>query len=324
LKTLAIVVHETGGPEVLRLEPRELAEPGAGEVSVRVAAAGVNFIDIYFRTGLYPQALPFAEGLEGVGVVEALGPGVTSFARGDRVAWASVLGSYAERIVAPEASLVRVPDGVSDAQAAAAMLQGMTAHYLVHATRTTRPGDLALVHAAAGGVGLLLVQMLKASGARVIATCSTAAKCALATEAGADHVIRYTETDFCEAARELSDGRGVDVVYDSVGRTTFDGSLASLRPRGLLVLFGQSSGPVASFDLNRLNPAGSLFVTRPSLAHYTASRAELEARAGAVLEAVASGTLRVRVGAEHPLAEAPEAHRALEGRKTTGKLLLRP
>ena len=304
----AIFVRENGGPEVLSLEPHEPGPPGPGQVRVRIAAAGLNFIDVYFRAGLYPRPLPFVLGLEGAGVVEAVGSEVQTLAAGDRVAWSSVPGSYAEAVIAPERQLVRVPDGVSEEQAAALMLQGMTAHYLVHGTRDTRPGDSALVHAAAGGVGLLLIQFLKAAGATVLGTCSSEEKAKLAREAGADQVILY----------------GVDVVYDSVGRTTFEGSLRSLRPRGLLALFGQSSGVVPVFDLSRLNPLGSLFVTRPSLAHYTATRAELEERAGHVLGAVADGTLQLRIGARFPLAQAAEAHRALEGRTTSGKVLLIP
>ena len=320
----AVVIHATGGPEVLTLEERDPGPPGADAVRVRVHAAGVNFIDIYFRTGLYPAPLPFVLGLEGAGVVEAVGEHVEGLAPGDRVAWASVPGSYAEVVVAPADRVVRVPDAVPLDVAAASMLQGMTAHYLVHGTRETRPGDVALAHAAAGGVGLLLVQTLKAAGARVIGTCSTAEKEVLAREAGADEVIRYTERDFTAEARRLTDGRGVDVVYDSVGATTFDGSLAALRVRGLLVLFGQSSGPVPPFDLQRLNLGGSLFITRPSLTHYTRDRAELELRARAVLGGVAAGRLRVRIGARFPLAEAAAAHRALEGRATAGKVLLLP
>ncbi|MDH3521473.1 MAG: quinone oxidoreductase [Myxococcales bacterium] len=324
MKARAITVHETGGANVLQLETRELPAPGAGEVQLRVSAIGVNFIDVYFRTGLYPRPLPFVPGLEGAGVIERLGPDVEALEPGARVAWASVPGSYAERLIARAADLVRIPDAVSDTLAAAVMLQGMTAHYLAHGTRSTRPGDVALVHAAAGGTGLLLVQQLKAAGATVLGTCSSAEKEALAREAGADHVIRYTETDFAAAVRAWTHGRGVDVVYDSVGSASFDGSLACLRPRGLLVLFGQSSGPVPAFDLNRLNTSGSLFITRPSLFHYLSTRAELEERAGAVLEAVAARDLRVRIHAEFPLAEAAEAQRALEGRRTAGKLLLRP
>jgi NADPH2:quinone reductase len=293
-------------------------------VRVAVGAAGVNFIDVYFRTGLYPRPLPFVEGLEGAGVVEAVGDGVTGLAAGDRVAWAGVPGSYADRVLAPAERVVRIPDGVEDTRAAAVLLQGMTAHYLAHGVRETRAGDVALVHAAAGGTGLLLVQILTQAGATVIGTCSTAEKEALARGAGAAHVIRYDETDFVDAVREISGGRGADVVYDSVGQSTFEGSLRSLRPRGLLALFGQASGPVPPFDLRQLNDFGSLFVTRPSLAHYTQSRAELEERAGDVLGAVVRGELAVRIGAEYPLAEAAEAQRALEGRRTTGKVLLRP
>jgi NADPH2:quinone reductase len=318
----AVWVRRTGGPEVLEPGEHDPGAPGPGQARVHVAAAGVNFIDVYFRTGLYPRPLPFVAGLEGAGRVESVGPGVAGLAAGDRVAWASVPGSYAESVIAPAALLVRVPDAVDDETAAAAMLQGMTAHYLAHGVRTTRPGDTALVHAAAGGVGLLLVETLKRLGARVVGTCSTPAKAALAREAGADAVVLYGQEDFAKAAREATDGRGVDVVYDSVGRDTFEKSLASLRPRGLLVLFGQSSGGVPPFDLGRLNALGSLFVTRPSLAHYTATREELELRAGEVLASIAAGRLRVRIGARFPLAEARAAHEALEGRRTTGKVIL--
>jgi NADPH2:quinone reductase len=324
MKIHAIEVGSTGGPEVLQLAERELGDPGPGQVRIRTRAAGVNYIDVYFRTGLYPRPLPFVAGLEGAGEVESAGPDVTSLSPGDRVAWSSVPGSYATGVLAPAASVVRVPDGVGDAVAAAAMLQGMTAHYLVHGVRVTRSGDVALVHAAAGGAGLLLVQLLKTAGAIVIGTCSTPEKEELVRAAGADHVIRYTERAFAPEVREWTRGRGVDVVYDSVGQSTFEGSLASLRPRGLLALFGQSSGPVPPFDLGRLNGMGSLFVTRPSLAHYTADRAEFELRAGAVFDAIAAGQLHVRIGAEFPLASAADAHRALEGRATTGKVLLRP
>jgi NADPH2:quinone reductase len=285
----------------------------------------VNFIDVYFRSGLYPRPLPFVSGLEGAGVVEAVGPGVTGLAAGDRVAWASAPGSYADAVLAPADRLVRVPSGIGDDVAAAAMLQGMTAHYLCRSTFPVKPGDTALVHAAAGGVGLLLCQMLRGVGATVIGTCGSAEKEKLAREAGADHVIRYNEApDFAADVRRLTHGRGVDVAYDSVGQTTFEGSLKSLRPRGMLVLYGQSSGPVPPFDLRRLNDLGSLFITRPSLAHYTQDRAELELRAGEVLEAIAAGRLRVRIGARFPLADAAAAHRALEGRQTTGKVLLTP
>ena len=320
----AIVVHEHGGSEVLRLEERDPGEPGPGSVRIRSSASGVNFIDVYMRAGLYPLPTPFVAGLEGAGIVEGLGPGAEGFAEGDRVAWSSVPGSYAEVLIAPEDRLVPIPEGVSDEVAAAAMLQGMTAHYLVDGVRKTTPGDTAIVHAAAGGVGLLLIQALKAARARVMGTCSTEEKEGLARQAGADEVVRYTEQDFASAAREWTGGLGVDVVYDSVGRTTFEASMKSLKPRGLLCLYGQSSGVVPPFDLNRLNAMGSLFVTRPSLAHYTASRAELLERAGAVLGAIAGGDLQVRIGTRFPLEQARSAHDALEGRRTTGKVLLLP
>jgi len=320
----AIVVSRTGGPEVLEWRDRDPGAPGPGQARIAVRAAGVNYIDVYFRTGLYPRPLPFAAGLEGAGVVEALGPDVRGLAVGDRVAWASVPGSYAQAVVAPAQVLVRVPAGVSDDVAAAAMLQGMTAHYLCRAAFPVKSGDTALVHAAAGGVGLLLVQMLRGLGATVIATCSTADKEKLAREAGAAHVIRYSEVEFQPEVRRLTGGRGVDAVYDAVGRTTFDGSLRSLRPRGMLVLYGQSSGPVPPFELRQLNDLGSLFLTRPSLAHYTATREELEQRAGDVLGAIAAGRLHVRIGARFAIADAAAAHRALEGRATTGKVVLTP
>lgn len=281
--TNASVVHQIGGPEVLRYEEHEPGLPQAGQARVRVTACGVNFIDVYYRTGLYARPLPFVEGSEGAGVVEAIGAGVGHIAVGDRVAWAHVSGSYAGAVVGLADKMVRIPPGVSDELAAAVILQGMTAHYLVHATRTTSPGDTALVHAAAGGVGLLLVQMLRAAGATVIGTCSTEDKARLVKEAGAQHVVLYTKENFTDEARRLTNGRGVDVVYDSVGQATFEGSLRALRPRGLLALFGQSSGPVPPLDLRRLNELGSLFVTRPTLAHYTLDRAELEMRATAVL-----------------------------------------
>jgi NADPH2:quinone reductase len=318
----AIVVGTVGGPEVLQLAERDPGPPGAGQARVRVVAAGVNFIDVYFRTGAYPRPLPFVAGLEGAGRVEAVGEGVAGIAPGDRVAWASVPGSYAEVVNAPAAQLVHVPDAVPDERAAAVMLQGMTAHYLVYALREPRPGDWALVHAASGGTGLLLVQLLRSAGVRVIGTCSSDEKAALVREAGAERIVRYTDEDFVAAARAASGGRGVDVVYDGVGRTTFDGSLASLRPRGLLALFGQASGAVPPLDLQRLSAGGSLMLTRPSLAHFVATREELELRAGAVLGAVAEGSLNVRIGARFPLREAGEGHRALEGRATTGKVIL--
>ena len=320
----AIFVRETGGSDVLRFEPHDPGAPGKDQVRIRVRACGVNFIDVYFRTGLYPRPLPFVAGLEGAGEVEAAGEGVTEFRPGDRVAWASASASYAGATVAPADRLVRVPQGVSDEVAGAVMLQGMTAHYLSHAVRTPQQGDTALVHTAAGGTGLLLVQMLKRAGVHVLGTCGSAEKEALVREAGADHVIRYRERDVASEVRRLTDGRGVHVAYDSVGQSTFEGSLRSLRPRGLLVLFGQSSGAVPPLDLRRLAELGSLYVTRPSLAHYTEDREELLRRGGEVLHAVESGALRVKIGARFPLREARAAHEALESRSTTGKVLLVP
>lgn len=322
MSTHAIFVHETGGPERICWEPLELEAPGPGQVRVAVAAAGVNFIDVYFRSGQYPRPLPFVLGLEGAGVIEALGPDAGSFAVGDRVAWSTVPGSYAQAVNAPVAGLIKLPDGIASDVAAAVMLQGMTAHYLCRSTFAVEPGDTVLVHAAAGGVGLLLTQMLRSLGASVIGTCSTPEKELLAKAAGAEHVIRYDECDFADRVAELTGGAGCEVVYDSVGRSTFEGSLRSLRPRGTLALFGQSSGAVAPFDLQQLNQLGSLYVTRPSLAHYTASRDELEHRATDVLGAVARGELDVRIGARFELERAEDAHRALEGRLTSGKVLL--
>ncbi|MBW4720925.1 quinone oxidoreductase family protein [Saccharothrix obliqua] len=320
----AVVVHATGGPEVLRFDDVEPRTPGAGELVVDVAAAGVNYIDTYHREGRYPLPLPFGIGLEGTGRVAAVGPDVSGFAVGDRVAWAAAQGSYAEQVVVRAEVAVRVPDGVDDDTAGALMLQGLTAHYLVSSTYPVREGDTVLVHAAAGGVGLLLVQLAKARGARVIGTVSTDAKEALAREAGADEVIRYDRVDFAPVVRELTGGEGVAAAYDGVGAATFDGSLDSLRPRGFLVLFGASSGAVAPVDPLRLNKAGSVYLTRPSLVAYTATRAELEQRARELFAAVESGALAVRVGGRYPLAEARRAHEDLEGRRTTGKLLLIP
>ncbi|MFO0688545.1 MAG: quinone oxidoreductase [Myxococcota bacterium] len=324
MKTMAIQVRAVGGPEVLAPSELDLAAPGPGQVLLRIERIGVNFIDTYHRTGHYPLPLPFVPGVEAAGVVEAVGEGVRVVAVGDRAAFAMVTGSYAEACLVPAAKLVRLPDGLSTELAAATLLQGMTAHYLAHGVRTTRPGDTALVHAAAGGTGGLLVQTLKAAGARVLATCSSEAKAELARAAGADEVVLYGSEDFRARARAFGGGRGVDVVYDSVGQSTFEGSLASLRPRGLLCLFGQSSGAVPPFDLARLSNAGSLFVTRPGLAHYIATRAELEERAGWVFDGLLSGRLRQTIGGRHPLREAARAHRELEGRGTTGKLVLEP
>lgn len=318
----AIVATKHGGPETLALCERPDHAPGPGQARVRVAAAGVNFIDVYHRTGLYPMPEPVALGQEGAGVVEAVGDGVTEMRAGDRVAWSSVPGSYATHVVAQVEQLVPVPDGVDLRVAAAAMLQGMTAQYLSRATFPLRAGHTCLVHAAAGGVGLLLCQMGRRAGARVLGTVSTDEKARLAREAGAAETIRYDRVDFAAEARALTGGRGVDVVYDSVGKTTFDGSLSSLALRGTMVLFGQSSGKVPPVDLTIFSQKGSLFFTRPSLAHYTHARGELLERAGDVLGQVARGELAIRIGATFPLEDAAEAHRALEGRRTTGKVLL--
>jgi NADPH2:quinone reductase len=320
----AVVVTEHGGPEVLRVEERPTPEPGPGELRVDVGAAGVNYIDTYQRSGGYPIPTPFTLGLEGAGRVSAVGDGVSDVAVGDRVAWAAGPGSYAEQVVIPAAMAVPVPDKVSDELPAALPLQGMTAHYLAYSTFPIGAGHTAVVHAAAGGVGLLLTQLVKERGGRVLATVSTEEKEKLAIEAGADEVIRYDEVDFATEVRRLTDGVGADVVYDGVGATTFDGGLASLRPRGMLVLYGAASGPVPPFDLQRLNAAGSLFVTRPSLGHHIATRAELLSRASDLLSLVTAGRLAVRIGHRYPLAEATQAHRDLQGRRTTGKLLLLP
>jgi NADPH2:quinone reductase len=320
----AIQIHETGGPEVLRLAEFPIPQPGAGQVLIRVEAAGVNFIEIYFRKGVYKAALPLTPGSEAAGTVEVLGPGVMGFNAGDRVASASVLGSYAEYALVPAAQLVRVPAGLTPEAAAATMLQGMTAHYLSHSTFPLKAGDTALIHAGAGGVGLLLTQMASRLGARVIATVSTPVKAELSRAAGAAEVILYTSQDFVAEVKRLTGGKGVDVVYDSVGGTTFEGSLNCLRPRGLLVLFGASSGPVPPFNLIQLSSKGSLFVTRPTLAHYVATRAELDWRSSDVLGWVARGELKLRTEFVYPLAEAARAQTDLEARRTTGKILLKP
>lgn len=324
----AIRIHSLGGPEVLQLEDISDPLPKEGEAIVRIEAAGLNFIDCYFRSGLYKgPALPFTLGQEAAGTVATLGPGVTGatdIAVGDRVAYTSVHGAYAERAAVPAARLVKLPPGVSTRQGAAIMLQGLTAHYLACSTFSLKEGDVCLIHAAAGGVGQLLCQVAKIRGARVLGTVSTEAKAVLAREAGADEVIRYDEVDFAAEARRLTGGHGVQVVYDGVGRTTFDKSLDSLARRGMMVLFGASSGPVPPVDLSVLNPKGSLYVTRPSLAHYIATTEELQRRAEDVLGWIAEGKLKINIGLELPLAEAAEAHRALEGRRTTGKVLLIP
>jgi NADPH2:quinone reductase len=320
----AIRIHENGGPEVLRLDDIPVPEPGPGQVLVQLAASGINFIDIYQREGHYTVPLPLTLGQEGGGVVTALGPDVTEVHVGDQVAYTNIPGAYAEYAVVPVARLVPVPQGVDIRQAVAVMLQGMTAHYLTHSTYPLKQGETALVHAAAGGVGLLLVQLAKHLGARVIGTTSTEEKAQLARAAGADEVILYTQEDFVARTRALTNGRGVDVVYDSVGKTTFMGSLECLHPRGYMVIFGQSSGPVPPIDVQILNAKGSLFLTRPTLAHYIADRAELLHRTSDLFGMMAQGTLQVRIGATFPLAEAAAAQQALAGRQTTGKVLLIP
>ena len=320
----AIVVENTGGPDVLVYSDAEKPAPKAGEALVKLEAVGVNFIDVYHRTGLYPLPRPFIPGMEAAGTVEAVGEGVSEVSVGDRVAYAMQPGAYAEYAAVPAWKLVNVPTGVSAEQAAATMLQGMTAHYLVTSVYALKAGDTALIHAAAGGVGLLLIQLAKRIGARAIGTVSTEAKAQLAREAGADEIILYTEQDFEAEARRLTDGKGVQVVYDSVGQTTFLKSLNSLAPRGMLALFGQSSGPVASFDPGLLAQKGSLFLTRPSLAQYAATREELLWRAGELFNWINAGELKLRIEKTFPLADAAEAHRQLEGRKTTGKVLLIP
>jgi NADPH2:quinone reductase len=319
----AIRVHAVGGPEVLIFEDAPAPAPGPKEALVRLSASGVNFIDIYHRIGLYPLPLPFIPGNEGAGVVEAVGGEVTDVRPGDRVAFAMTTGAYAELAVVPAWRLVPIPKSVDFEAAAASMLQGMTAHYLAHSTFPLKPGHQALVHAAAGGVGLLLVQMAKKCGARVLGTVSTEAKAEAARRAGADVIIRYTEEDFEAAVKRETDGRGLDVVYDSVGVTTFDKSLRCLKPRGMLVLFGQSSGPVPPVDPGELAKRGSLFLTRPTLAHYTLDRAETLERAGDVLSWMESGELDVAIERVLPLKDAAEAHRLLEARRTSGKLVLK-
>jgi NADPH2:quinone reductase len=320
----AIQIQEIGGPEVLRLTELPIPEPGHGQVLIRVEAVGVNFVEVYFRKGVYKTTVPFTPGSEAAGTVEKLGPGVKDFEEGDLVASVSVLGSYAEYALVPAAQLVKVPSRLSPEQAAAAMLQGMTAHYLAYSTFELKAGNTALVHAGAGGVGLLLTQIAARLGAKVITTVSTKEKAELSREAGAMEAILYTEEDFEAEVKRITNGKGVDVVYDSVGKTTFDKSLNCLRPRGMLALFGASSGPVPPFDLIQLSGKGSLFITRPTLWHHVATRAELEWRAGKILDWAATGELKLRTEHMYPLAEAAQAQIDLEGRKTTGKILLEP
>jgi NADPH:quinone reductase len=320
----AVRIHETGGPEVLRVDQIDLPEPDDGEVLVRVEHAGLNFIDTYQRSGKYPLELPATIGMEAAGIVEAVGAGVDDLAEGDRVAYTGVQGAYAEAAVVPADRAVAVPEGVSSRVAAATLLQGMTAHYLTHSTYVLDEGDTCLVYAASGGVGHLLTQIASRRGAHVVGTVSTEEKAELAREAGAHEVIRYDETDVVAAVDDLTDGHGVDVVYDSVGQATFQGSLRCLRPRGYLVLYGQSSGPVDPLDPQELNRNGSLFLTRPSLMHYIARPAELAWRAGDLFDWIRDGGLEVRVDLEFALEEAADAHRYIEGRKTKGKVILTP
>ena len=320
----AIRVHTPGGPEVMKLE--EVPEPkaGPGQAVVKLEAAGLNYIDVYFRTGMYKAPLPLTPGLEGAGTVTQLGDGVKDLKPGDRVAYTGIPGSYAQMNVCPADRLVKLPDKLSFRDGAASMLQGMTAHYLTRSTYPLKSGDTCLVHAAAGGMGLLLTQMGKMFGATVIGTVSTDEKAALAKQAGADHVILYSKQDFVAEVKRITGNRGVDVIYDGVGATTFEKGLTCIRPRGVMALYGAASGPVAPLDLQLLNANGSLFVTRPSLNHHIASREELVQRSGDVLGWIRDGKLKLRVETTFPLDKAGEAHRALEGRKTTGKVLLIP
>ena len=320
----AIRVHAAGGPEVLKLDEIPSPTPKTGEALVKVDAAGLNYIDVYFRTGMYKAELPLTLGMEAGGTVTAVGANVSEVKVGDKVAYTGVAGAYAEQAVVASSKLVVLPSGVSTKQGAAAMLQGMTAHYLACSTYPLKKGDTCLVHAAAGGVGLLLCQIAKLRGARVIGTVSTDDKAKLAREAGADETIIYTRQDFEAEVKRMTDGKGVQVVYDAVGKTTWDKSLNSLAPRGLIALYGASSGPIGQIDPQIFNAKGSLFLTRPSLGHYTATREELLQRAGEVLGWVRDGKLKLRMEFEFPLKDAAEAHRALEGRKTTGKVLILP
>jgi NADPH:quinone reductase len=320
----AIQVQKTGGPEVLTLVDLSIPKPKANEAVVKIAASGINFIDVYFREGRYPATLPFVDGQEAAGTVTEVGSEVKSVKPGDRVAYSNVIGSYAEYAAVPAERLVQVPDKISDQQAAAAMLQGMTAHYLINTTYPLKKGETALIHAAAGGVGLLLVQMAKNIGARVIGTAGSEEKAKLARDAGADEVIIYTNQDFEAETKRLTENKGVHVVYDGVGKSTFEKGLNVLRPRGYMVLFGGASGAVSPFDPIALSQKGSLFVTRPSLVHYIATRQELEHRSSDVFNMIVAGKLKLRVGHVYKLEEVQQAHRDLEGRKTTGSIVLQP
>ncbi len=323
--TRAIRIHQTGGPEVMMWEDVTVPTPGVGEIAVRHTAVGVNFIDVYHRTGLYPMQLPAVLGLEAAGIVEAVGPEVTDFRPGDRVAYANPpIGAYAERRVMPAHRAVALPATISDTQAAGMMLKGMTAQYLLRRTYPVTAGETILVHAAAGGVGLLLCQWAKHLGATVIGTVGSEDKAALARAHGCDHPIVYSREDFVAGVKDITDGAGVAVVYDSVGQTTFDGSLDCLRPLGMLVSFGQSSGKVPPFDSGVLAAKGSLFLTRPTLMTYTAKRSDLVASASELFDVVTSGAVKIEIAHTYPLAEAAQAHRDLEGRKTTGSIVLLP
>jgi NADPH2:quinone reductase len=320
--THAIVARQAGGPEVLEYADVDQPVPGPGQLLVKVSATGVNFIDTYKRSGTYKVPYPFTPGSEAAGTVEAVGDGVSGFAIGDRIATAEGVNCYADYALVDADKALPVPPGLDDLTAAALPLQGLTAHYLINSTFKVEAGHNVLLHAGAGGVGLLLIQLLKAKGARVITTVSTDEKEGLALDAGADNVLRYD--GFAERVRDLTDGRGVDVVYDGVGKDTFDGSLSSLRVRGTLALFGAASGPVPPVDPQRLNAGGSLFLTRPTMAHYLQDAAERRWRSDEIFAAAAGGSLKVRIGAQYPLAEAAQAHRDLEGRRTTGKVVLVP
>ena len=320
----AIQIEQVGGPEALKYQDVEVPEPGPNDVLVKVEAAGVNYIDTYQRSGLYPVPLPATLGLEAAGTVAKVGSEVSRFSEGDRVATTNAVGAYAEYCTVAEDRLVNLPDGVSYNQGAAAMLQGMTAHYLSQTTYPLKPGDRCLVHAAAGGVGLLLIQMAKNAGAFVIGTCSTEQKAELARAAGADEVVLYTEQDFEEEVKRITDGQGVNVAYDSVGKATFDKSIDCLSRFGYMVLYGNASGPVTEFNPATLAPKGSLFLTRPTLFDYIASRDDLEQRSADVFNWIANGDLELRMEHFYPLAETRQAHEALEGRKTTGKIILTP
>ena len=320
----AIQILETGGPDVLKFNTVPDPTPAAGEALIRIEASGVNFIDTYFREGRYPAQLPYTLGVEAAGVIAEVGEGVTDVKPGDRVAWCLIPGSYATLAIVPVARLIKLPDAISTQQAAAVLLQGMTAHYLLHSTFPVRTGDTILIHAGAGGTGLLLIQLAKRLGANIITTVSTDEKAALAREAGANHVILYTHEDVVERVKEITGGKMLPVVFDSVGKTTFEASLKCLQPRGMLVLFGGASGAVPPFDLIRLSTMGSLFVTRPTLKDYVSSRHDLEQRARAIFGLVAEGALHVRIGGTYRLEDAAQAQRDLEGRKSTGKLLLLP